>query len=227
MGKETMSARPIALRVLPEAIPAELKSIDAWVTWRYEWKEGKWTKEPYQVNGGVHAKVNDPSTWGTFGQAITRYQRGGVDGIGIVLRAAWGIAGIDLDHCVEPNGKIAVWALKTMHEIQSYTEFSPSGNGIRILAKAVLPPGRRKKDNIEMYEEGRYLTITGHHRAGHPETIETRQSAIDVLHHRIFVEVKIEKPSCVSGRVLRSLEDNELLEKAMRASNGPKIKALY
>ena len=228
VGKsQAMSTRPVALAVLPDAIPAEIKALKAWVTWRYEWKEDKWTKEPYQVNGDIHAKVNDWSTWGTFNQALDCYRWGGVDGIGFVLQRASGIVGIDLDHCAEPDGKVAVWALKMMHEIESYTEFSPSGTGIRILAKAVLPPGRRKKDNIEVYDELRYLTITGHHRAGHPETIESRQSAVDAFHRRIFAETKREACAPRFPRA-RNLQDNELLEKAFRArKNGDKIKALY
>lgn len=217
--------RPVALRVSANVIPAELKAIKAWVTWRYEWQKEKWTKEPYQVGGDRHARTNDPSTWGTFSQAAARYQQGAVDGIGFVLTKRWGIIGVDLDHCVESNGSVALWALKIMHEIQSYTEFSPSGNGVRILTKAALPPGRRKKSNIEVYDELRYLTITGHHRAGHPETIEQRQSAIEAFHHRIFAEIKTENPAPV--RVLRNLEDNELLERAFRARNGHKVKALY
>ena len=226
-----MMPRPIALRLVPERIPAELKTITAWVTWRYARtldKNQKWTKEPYRVDSRMHAKTDDPSTWGTFSQAMERYRRGGVDGIGFMLSKSWGIAGIDLDHCVEPDGNIAVWALKMMHEIESYTEFSPSGTGIRILANAVLPAGRRKKDNIEVYDEFRYLTITGHHRAGHPETIEPRQSAVDAFHHRIFAETKSEARAPRFPRAPRNLEDNELLEKAFSArNNGQKIKALY
>jgi primase-polymerase (primpol)-like protein len=182
--------KPRALQVLSDAIPTELKAIKAWVVWRYEWQKEKWTKEPYQVDSEKHAKRNDPSTWGPFDRAIRRYEQADVDGIGFSLSKLWGIVGVDLDHCRELSGAVALWAVKIMHEIQSYTEFSPSGNGIRILVKAVLLPGRRKKGDIEMYDELRYLTITGHHRTGHPKTIEPRQLAVEMLHRWIFRPIR-------------------------------------
>ena len=155
--------RPKALRVLPDAIPAELKLIIAWVGWRYELsKDNNWTKPPYQINGQTRASTTNPRTWGTFSEALKRYNDGGVDCIGIVLTKELGIVGIDLDHCRD-GGTIAPWALQIITEVHSYTEVSPSGTGIRILVKATLPPGGRKKGNIEMYETGRYLTVTGHH----------------------------------------------------------------
>ena len=45
--------------------------------------------------------------------------------------------------------------------LDSYTEISPSGTGIRIFARGKLPPGGRKRGRFEMYETGRYLTVTG------------------------------------------------------------------
>ena len=178
--------RPKALSVLPDAIPAELKQISAWVTWRYELsKDNKWTKPPYRLDGQTLASSTDPTTWGTFPEALKRYNDGGVDGIGIVLTKELGIVGIDLDHCRD-GGTITPEALQIIAEAIGYTEVSPSGAGIRILVKASLPAGGRKKGNIEMYDTGRYLTVTGHHLTRTPETIETRQDAIDTLHARVF-----------------------------------------
>ena len=155
--------RPKALRVLPDAIPAEIKQIRAWVVWQYELsKDEKWTKVPYQLDGQTRASTTKPKTWGTFPEALKRYNDGGVDGIGIVLTKELGIVGIDLDHCRD-GGTIAPGALQIIEEIHGYTEVSPSGTGIRILVKASLPAAGRKKGNIEMYDTGRYLTMTGHH----------------------------------------------------------------
>ena len=155
--------RPKALRVLPDAIPVELKQIRAWVVWRHEpSKDSKWTKPPYQLDGRTLASSTDPATWGTFPSALKRYNDGGVDGIGIVLTKELKIVGIDLDHCRD-RGTITPEALQIIEEMNGYTELSPSATGIRILVEAILPPGGRKKGNIEMYETGRYLTVTGHH----------------------------------------------------------------
>jgi len=59
-----VTEKPVALVVKPDSIPAEIKSIKAWVVWRYEFVEGELTKVPYQIGGKRKAKSNDPSTWG-------------------------------------------------------------------------------------------------------------------------------------------------------------------
>jgi putative DNA primase/helicase len=223
------TSRPVALRVSPDAIPAELKSIDAWVTWRYELdKRQEWAKVPYQQDISVKASTTDPETWASFEKVITRYQRGGVDGVGFVLAKENGIAGVDLDHCFDESKKINLWALKIIFELDSYTEISPSENGVRIFLKATLPPGGRKKNNIEMYDNARYLTVTGCHRAGTPRTIEARQQALEALHRRVLEETKNERsaPKRETGCRPR-LEGDEILQKAFNARNGHKAKALY
>jgi putative DNA primase/helicase len=220
-----MNARPTAISVKPDSIPAELKALKAWVLWRYEWVETKWTKVPFQVGGASKARSTDPATWGIYQDALRRYQRGGFDGIGFVLDPQIGIAGIDLDHCLGES--TAVWAIKIMLQLDSYTEVSPSGTGLRILVKAELPPGGRKKDSIEMYDRARYLTITGHHRIGTPQTIEQRQEALAALHTRVFAQEAKPQPKRIYSDARTQLADNDLLEKAFRARNGEKIRALY
>ena len=38
----------------------------------------------------------------------------------------------------------------------------PSSNGIRVFVAGSLEDGGRKKDNLEVYDDGRFLTVTGH-----------------------------------------------------------------
>ena len=63
------------------------------------------------------------------------------------------------------------WAWEIIRLINSYTEISPSGTGIRIFCYGKLPPGRRKNGNVEMYDESspKYLTITDITSPAHPE----------------------------------------------------------
>ena len=81
-----------------DAMPAELRAISRWVTW----KDDKVPYCPAAVNS--KASVIDPGTWGTFEQARTAYEEGGYLGVGFVLRVAVdGIVGVDLDKCVNAN----------------------------------------------------------------------------------------------------------------------------
>jgi len=150
------------LKPIPENIPDPLKILGQWVVWRAEERNGKMTKVPYDPKTGKKAKSNDPNTWGSFTAAWEAYQKGGYTGIGFELSADDPFCGWDIDHCRDPKtGKIKDWGEYIIQKLNSYTEISPSGTGIRIICKASLPPGGRKKGNVEVYQDGRYLTITG------------------------------------------------------------------
>jgi primase-polymerase (primpol)-like protein len=220
--------RPPALLVEPENIPDALKAVPHWVCWQYlDDDKGKFTKVPFEPSGDLPASSTDPLTWGEFAEAVRTYSRGeyGMDGIGFVLSGQDGFIGVDLDHCVNEQRKIWPWALKIIFELESYTEFSPSGSGVRIFLKGKLPPGGRKKGAIEMYETARYLTVTGRHYPMSPRTIEQRQEAIETLHVRVFAEQH--KPERLAKNFRLELNDSDLLKKAFAARNGAKIKALY
>lgn len=150
--------KPEALPVLFDNIPNELKAIPQWVCWRYEERGGKWTKPPYQP-GGSYAKSTDPQTWSTFEAVQAAYEKGGFDGVGIVLTEDMGIVGIDLDHMTKDEAQIYFDSVG-----DTYIEESPSGNGFRIFAKGTLPKGGTRNDTlgVEIYNSGRYLTVTGH-----------------------------------------------------------------
>ena len=118
------------------------------------------------------ASSTDPKTWSTFDDALNRYRAGGMDGIGFVVTADCGIIGVDLDHCFNAQTRTGEqWAIYLIQQFQTYTEFSPSGEGIRIFINGVLPKGitGKKKGNVEIYAASRYLTVTGHRLKNAPE----------------------------------------------------------
>ena len=148
-------------------LPAELKSKDRWVTWRYEKKDSseKASKIPRIPHGGQgNASSTNPATWGTFEQAQAAYLSGGLSGIGYVLNND-GLVGVDLDHCVK-DGVPDPAALALLDGLDAaYVEISPSGTGLRALGYGPnLQSGCRGKADgidVELYSTGRYLTLTG------------------------------------------------------------------
>lgn len=167
--------KPEALPVLFDNIPNELKAIPQWVCWKYEYRDGKkWTKPPCQTNG-IHASSTDPQTWSTFEAVQAAYEKGGFDGVGIVLTEDMGIVGIDLDHMTSDEAQIYFDSVG-----DTYIEESPSGNGFRIFAKGVIKDEGHKKNNVEIYKSGRYLTITGHNLTDYG--IMEQQIAIDAIY---------------------------------------------
>ncbi|MCP4543076.1 MAG: DNA primase, partial [Chloroflexi bacterium] len=119
----------------------ELKSRAQWIVWREEKRRDKKpTKVPYVPGTNRYARSNDPATWRTFKEATAALHRGGFDGIGYVFSADDGFTGINLDHCTGEFGILEPWALRIVQEMNSYTEWSPSGHGVHIFVRATLPP---------------------------------------------------------------------------------------
>lgn len=132
-----------------------------WVAWRYLERAGKRTKPPVNPHTGKDADVSDPTTWGSYDDALARASQDQLPGIGYVLSVDDGLAGVDLDGCIDDAGNLAPWAASIVAALDSYTETSPSGRGLHILAWGTLPPGKRRAGPVEMYECNRYLTFTG------------------------------------------------------------------
>jgi P4 family phage/plasmid primase-like protien len=137
-----------------DLVPGELRNCAQWVNWRYEERDGKPTKVPVRAGTNIRASSTDPASWTSFENAIAL--KNGHAGVGIVFTPEAGIVGIDLDHA-----KDAVWAHRIVERIGSYSELSPSREGIHVYVKAELPAGARKCGCIEMYDRARFFTVTG------------------------------------------------------------------
>jgi primase-polymerase (primpol)-like protein len=215
----------------PESIPAELKAIPRWLLWRLEDRAGKPAKVPYQADGRP-AKVNDPATWTTFETALAAYLAGGWSGLGIALAEDDDLTGVDLDKCLNPDtGELDPEAEGIVAMLPTYCEVSPSGRGLRLFAFGKLPQGGRRKGKVEMYESGRYLTVTGHRFNGHDSIAECTAELAEV-HARIFGTGTADdgsKPVDSKPRPADppDLDDAALLDKARNARNGDDFDRLW
>lgn len=211
-----------------EKIPSELKTRRQWVVWRVEDWEGKPTKVPYNpVIPEKRAKSDDPGTWGTFDKALSTARSGDFSGVGYEFSFYDPYCGVDLDKCrIAETGAIETGAKEIITRLNSYTEISPSGQGVHILVKAKLPPGPRRKGKVEMYDFGRYFTMTGLHLEGTPTTIEDRQDELTALHNEIFGQEKKAPQKDPSPSPSLTLADSEVLTKLRSAKNGKKFSLL-
>lgn len=176
--------RPEALEIRPRHIPQALKEVRGWVMWRWYLKGGKWTKPPLNIDG-VNIDITNPDNWCDFTTALQAYQRGQFDGIGFSLGAMDSLGGADLDHCIQ-GGKIEPWALEIIEELGGYAEISPSGSGVRVFGLTPRVVEGRKKDNIEMYVDGRYLTVTGHKLDNSASDLVDFGEAFGAVYDRVF-----------------------------------------
>jgi hypothetical protein len=204
-------------------LPDELKTYKSWVLWRYEESDGeKPTKVLYQLNG-YHASVNDLTTWATFNQVVTAYEaESGWAGIGYVFSDMCPYGGVDLDKA-RSEENLAV-QMRVYQEFNSYSERSPSGNGLHIIFRGSLPSGRRRGD-IEIYTKLRFFTMTGDVWPADepPKPIRDCQIFAEILYNQMAKNVEIYK---FEGDGVQRHEDRVILEMALAAINGDKFKTL-
>ena len=133
MTRPTTHQRDLAK--LPRAL-APLLERPQWAVWRWTQKpDGKWQKPPFQARDPQrHASVTDSSTWNDYPAALAAVRAGHADGISYVLTADDPFAAVDLDHCRDPDTRsIDIWAQLFLERGRdSYSEVTPSGEGVRI-----------------------------------------------------------------------------------------------
>src|SRR5438034_5873015 len=126
--------------IQPTSVPEPLRSLPQWVNWRTEIRNGKPTKPPINSRTANYAEVDDHRTWSTLEVACRALPRiRGAGGIGFVFSQKAGVTGIDFDHCRNRNtGEIETWAKEIIEAMNSYSEISPSGDGIHVFIDATM-----------------------------------------------------------------------------------------
>lgn len=206
-------------------IPGELRARPQWVCWYWDQREGKPTKVPMIAASGTNASSTDPATWTSFDAALASPYG---DGIGFVVTASDPYCGVDIDHCVA-EGVVAPLALSIIRRLDSYTEITVSGEGVRVWVKAKwpAPTGKKKKltppIEIEFYDQARFFTVTGDLVPGTQAEIHDRQEAIDAAYAKYWPP-EVERPRREASL---SLSDLDLLSRARAARNGDQFDRLW
>lgn len=233
---------PPVLPVHTDSIPSELRPLTQFGVWRYEQAideatgEASWDKIPRNARTGSRASSTNPRTWSSLEAALQAYERGGYSGIAFFLRNGGGLVGIDMDRCVDAaTGEIAPRQRSIIDRLGSYTEYSPSGRGIRAFAWGELPQRDRidREGQFECYQDRRFLTLTGHRVPGTPATIEHRQAELLAIHSEVFA-ARIAKRKAAAAKPDGpsrpcSLSDLKIIERASRmgGSAGQKFRTLW
>lgn len=230
------------------SIPNVLKEENRWVLWTSEDE----TKVPKQASG-FKASSRNPKHWTNFKRASLYSQDELYDGIGFMLGD--GYVGVDFDHCYNPESEtFKTPALeKIITEMNGYKEVSPSGDGIHVIMKLEdlensecfnsikehykpSPTGFKKNDlpggiGIECYWEGRYFTMTGKELPCSKTLDSTNEefwNSLEALSSEYGFKKESEKKE-KKERVIQvtSLNDQEVLDRASSAKNGPDFDSLY
>jgi hypothetical protein len=106
-------------------------------------------------NGG-YAKTSDPDTWTTFDRVRDYHAdlETDTDGLGFVFTSSDTVAGVDFDHCRDPEtGRPDETVKDVIRSLDSHTEVSPSGTDHHVYVHGFVPDGGNRRDGVEMYDD--------------------------------------------------------------------------
>lgn len=220
-----------------ENLPAKLRETGLFCCWRYEEGAGdkKPRKVPYNPRTGGRAQSNNPDTFAPL--EVAAAASGPYDSLGVGVFNSLGA--IDIDHCIEETGEISEVAVAIMSKMQAYTEYSPSGRGLRILFNASGFQYDKakyyiKNDDLglEVYIAGntsRFVTLTGNALIPGLNLEERGEQLAAVLEQYMIRPAKPTLPAAPSGPVenVGPLDDMALIELAKRSKNGAEFTNLW
>jgi putative DNA primase/helicase len=191
------------LEVIPENIPQQLKELKQWTVWEPVQNGGKkadkipfcgWFDEATGEFQLWKAAVNNPKTWMTFEEALKLLKSNPkFKGLQFILpsKGVSGnyprIVGIDLDNVKLESGEYDPEKVAEIKSLLTYMEKSPSGYGLRALGFASFPEDEGvHAGDVEVYQYGKALTVTGHILDDVPSTVEPIQETLDVFRAKYF-----------------------------------------
>ncbi|WP_240038169.1 bifunctional DNA primase/polymerase [Actinomyces procaprae] len=134
-----------AAKLLP-GVPVEMIGRARWVR-----RDGK---RPVTVDGAP-ASSTDPGTWSPLRRVL-----GSQTGFGVGFMLGGGIGCLDLDHCLDGDGRPSAFAQRVLDACPAtYVEVSPSGTGLHVFGQLPEGPGRRLP-GVEVYSRARFMTVT-------------------------------------------------------------------
>jgi hypothetical protein len=199
---------------LDAVVPQPLRDLPQWVVWRYEKAHGKPTKVPYDPTFGRAASTVDRKSWGAYEQACQSARAGQYDGIGFVFSPDDPYCGIDLDDCLDEQGRF-IWGRDIVEAFPTYAEVSPSGRGVKLFFIGRKPDnapckingqGPDKQAHIEVYDRWRFFTVTGNVLEGAPGELRDCQDALNALYGRGRPPAQTQPPQQRDGRYERCLQ---------------------
>lgn len=184
------------------------------------------TKMPVQPNGNA-ASSTDPATWTTFDEAMIAADANGFAGVGFVFTEDDPYFGVDLDECLDFFYAPCKEAAAIIGTFATYTEVSPSRAGVKLIGKGRKPGEQcrtQKVDGfkeVEIYDKGRFFTVTGNVLKGAATTITEGQDALDSLYFSLWPKQEAVAPRKVSDT------PDDILDMIRRSRQGHKFDALW
>jgi hypothetical protein len=161
--------------VSTEKLPTEIQTLQRWLCWRSDDDE----KRAIAPNSGEEAaSLNDATS---LNEARHSFETEEYDGVALILSEE--LVGIRLLDAVEGpfhNPTIEDWAEEFIRSIDSYTEISPSGDDVLLLAEGQLPDDAIDSERVEVISSNDIVPITGRALDSSP-AIQRRQEEVEAF----------------------------------------------
>ena len=214
----------------PKNIPLEMRRNKNWVLFRKinnPKNENHPLKMMISLEGKWHrAKSTDSTDWSTFTKSIQILNRTNFDGMAYVLDQD--IVFIDVDNSIDEFGNLSNLACELLETFpNTYAEKSCSGRGIHIFLKGKLNINSMKRNDsigLEIYDTKRFCCMTGDIISQTNQICDYQDKLNEVTNKYLG---KKETIPISNIRQPISLDNNEILKKALNSKIGHKISKLY
>lgn len=171
------------MQQLPEPLQA-LAEYPQFILWKLADRNGKRVKLPIDYRTAQVGDAHNAAAWMSAEQALaTLHGYGEGYGLGFVFTAADPFFFLDIDHCLEPDGRN--WSALALGLCQrlagAAVEVSQSASGLHIIGTGAVPAHGCKNValGLEFYTEGRFVALTGTNATGNAASDHT--SALPAL----------------------------------------------
>lgn len=214
-----------ASMVYTENIPQQLKEVTAWICWREKERGGRFTKVPTSPLTMRDIDCNNPDNWMTFDEAIKASKNAGISGIGFVFSDQHDFVGVDIDHCISENGTLSEIGNEIIQALDSYTEVSPSGEGVHIICRCdiVLEKTKNSQLGLEMYTRNRFFTVTGD--MWNQRGIQKRSEVLAKVYAKYLMQGEVRREVAREDDIRDKI--NRIVQRMQKGKNGDVLIDLF
>lgn len=162
-------------------VPQALREIDGWLVWKItkiDASRQKFDKVPHYPiargrRHGTNGGAADLAGLGTWEQALKAFEDDpGIAGVGLAMLPTFGLVALDADKCVRhESGSTAISNAVKDASAKTYSEFSPSGTGVRAFWLGHAQDGKNHSDGFELFHSKGFVTVTGETITGGEPTV--------------------------------------------------------
>ena len=183
---------PAELSIDSGQYPGDMTRYDQWLLWKPEPDGRKVPRAPFETGDDRFVSAMDPANQTSFETAVESLESlSDADyGLAFTLTETDPFVLIDYDDARDPDtGAVAPMVRQHIEDAESYADISTSGTGVHLLiqgalsenVQAVIADLPDHDLSIEVYEQDRFVVMTGDHLAATPPRTSAAQGLLDRL----------------------------------------------